>query len=144
MAGFNIDLSEFKPILKKFATLPQDLREEIDGELQDAARTFAGLAKASAPGDTGRLRGSINFAPAGPLAYEVFAQTNYAAYQEWGTIQHVSVPPDLVSIALKYKGRGIKKTGGVRPRHYFYSQRALVIPALIKNLTRVIDETLDK
>lgn len=140
-----IDLSQFEPVLRKFSTLAVELQEEIDGEIQEAARAFAGLAKNAAPGDTGRLKGSINFAPTGaPLSYEVFAQTNYAAYQEWGTIQYVSVPPDLVDVAIKYKGRGIKKTGGVIPKHYFYSQRALVIPALLDNLNKVIGDTLNK
>lgn len=140
-----IDLSQFEPILKKFSTLSQELQEEIDGEIQDAARVFAGLAKNKAPGDKGRLRGSINFEPTGaPLSYEVFAQTNYAAYQEWGTIKKVSVPPDLVNIAIKYKGRGIRKTGGIFPKDYFFSNRALVLPKLIQNLKLVTSRVLEK
>jgi hypothetical protein len=143
--GVTIDLSQFQPILKKFSTLSQELQAEIDGEIHEAARSFAGLAKAAAPADTGRLRGSINFAPAGtPLSYEVFAQTTYAAYQEFGTIQKVSVPPDLVEVAAKYKGRGIRKKGGVRARAYFFSQRAKVIPELMNNLNNVIEQTLGK
>ncbi len=139
----NIDLTQFLPVLKKFETLPQRLKEEIDGELADAARVFVQLAKNRAPGDTGRLRNSISFAPTGrPMSYEVFAQTNYAAYQEWGTIEHVSVPPDLVDVARKYKGRGIRKHGGVKPKNYFYSQRAVVIPSLLTRLNNVIEDSL--
>lgn len=143
--GITIDLSQFEPVLKKFATLSQDLQDEIDAEIRDASETFAGLAKNAAPGRTGRLRGSIRSAPTGaPLSYEVFAQTTYAAYQEWGTIEHVNVPPDLVDVAIKYKGRGIRKTGGVTPKHYFFSQRALVIPKLTERLNAVINDTLEK
>lgn len=141
-----IDLSQFEPVLKKFATLSQDLQDEIDAEIRDASETFAGLAKNKAPGRTGRLRGSIRSVPAGtPLSYEVFAQTTYAAYQEWGTIDKVSVPPDLVNIAKKYEVKNKKRlTGGVPARHYFFSQQALVIPKLKERLNVVINETLNK
>lgn len=148
-----IDLSQFQPLLKKFSTLSQELIDELDGELADAARVFAGLAKNKLARNlsgnnnrkTGRLLNSINFAPTGrPLSYEVFAQTNYAAYNEWGTINHVSVPPELADIAIKYKGRGIKKTGGMRPKDFFYSQRAIVIPSLLKRLDTVIQQNLSK
>jgi len=152
--GITIDLSQFDAVLKKFETLPIELQEEIDGELETAARDFAAGAKRSLADSlslnnnrkTGRLMGSINFAPYSniPHSWEAFAQTTYAAYNEWGTITYVSVPPDLVDIAIKYKGQGLRTTGGMKPKHYFYSQRALIVPKLMENLNRAIESTLNK
>lgn len=151
--GITIDISEFNVLLKKFKELPERILDEVDAEIHESVRIYAGLAKnklasqlsANNNKKTSRLLGSINFVPTGQrLGYEVFAQTTYAAYQEWGTINYVSVPPDLVEIAAKYKGRGIRKTGGVKPKHYFFSQRALVIPELMKNINNVLSQELNK
>jgi hypothetical protein len=152
--GIKIDLSGFDSILRKFETLPIELQEEIDGELETAAKDFAAGAKRTLADKlslnnnrkTGRLMGSINFAPFPniPHSWEAFAQTTYAAYNEWGTINYVSVPPDLAEIAIRYKGHGIRKTGGMKAKHYFYSQRALVVPKLMENLNRAIESTLNK
>lgn len=148
-----IDLRELQPLLKNLSTLSADLLAEYDAEIEESARVYVGLAKNKLASQlssnnnrkTGRLLNSINYAPAGkPLSYEVFVQTNYAAYNEWGTITYVNVPPDLVDIAIKYKGRGIKKTGGMRAKNFFYSQRALVIPDLINNLNAATERRLNK
>lgn len=141
---FNIDLSEFQPLLKKLDELPEELLDEVDGEIEEAANMFVQLAKNSIVlNDHGRLRNSVVAKRAGaPLAWEVAAKTNYAAYHEWGTIERVSVPPDLVDIAIKYKGRGIRKRGGIRPQNYFFSQRAIVIPALVKRVEEAIKRVL--
>lgn len=154
MAGITIDLSQFEPVLKKFATLSQELQEEIDGEIEASAKKFVELSKKSLASSlsannnkkTGRLYNSINTLPINgvKMSHEIFVLTNYAAYNEWGTINYVSVPADLVDIAIKYKGRGIRKTGGMKPKNYFYSQRAIVIPELINNLNTVIESTLGK
>jgi hypothetical protein len=146
MAGLiTIDFSELSGVLKSISELPNDLAIEVDAELEEGARQFTGLVKLKAPGDTGRLRGSANYAPTGrKMSYESFVQTNYAAYQEWGTIQYVSVPPELRDIAIKYKGKGIKKTGGVKPKHYFFSNMALVIPSVIQNINNVVEQRLSK
>lgn len=139
-----VKLSGYNELLRKFETFPDELMEEVDAEIEEGARDFVRRAKIAAPGDTGRLRGSINYKPLGFAVYETFAQTSYAAYQEWGTIEFVSVPPDLVDIAIKYKGRGIRKTGGVTPKHYFYSQQAIVVPRMVENIGRITEELLNK
>lgn len=144
MDNFNITFHGFKELLDKFNEFPDELMEEADAEIEEGARDFVRLAKIAAPGDTGRLRGSINYKPLGFAAYAAFAQTSYAAYQEWGTIEFVSVPADLVDIAIKYKGMGIRKTGGVTPKHYFYSQEAIVVPKMLERIDNVLEDLLNK
>lgn len=145
MDNFHVKLSGFNELLTKFQEFPDDLMEEVDGEIEEGAREFARLAKIAAPGGpTGRLKGSANYKRLGFAVHEAFVQTTYAAYQEWGTIEFVSVPADLVDIAIKYKGRGIRKSGGVRPSHYFYSQRAIVIPKMMQRIDNVLEDLLNK
>lgn len=149
-----IDIGGFSSLIKNISTLAADLRDEIDAELEEATRSFARLAKNSLANSlsannnrkTGRLLGSIGFGRVfnASLAHEVFALTDYAAYNEWGTIEYVSVPPDLVDIAIKYKGRGIRKSGGIKPKHYFFPQRDIVIPELMNNLNNVIEDRLSR
>lgn len=149
-----IDITGFSDVLKNISTLAQDLREEIDAELEEATRNFALLAKRSLASSlsannnrkTGRLLGSIGFGRVfnASLSHEVFAITDYAAYNEWGTIEHRDVPPDLVDIAIKYKGRGIKKRGGMSAKHFFFPQRDIVIPELMANLNNIIEDRLSR
>jgi hypothetical protein len=149
-----IDIGGFSEVLKNISTLAADLRDEIDAEIEEATRRFSLLAKQSLAGSlsannnkkTGRLLGSIGFGRLlnASLSHEVFAISNYAAYNEWGTIENVSVPPDLTDIAIKYKGRGIKKHGGMKAKHFFFPQRAIVIPELMNNLNNVIEARLSR
>jgi hypothetical protein len=156
-----IDVSSFDPFMRKLSTMSADIQAEVDGELEAAAQKFARLAKNSLADQlgisaakslkgkkgspTGRLMNATNYAKMSkPHSYKIFSNTNYAAYNEWGTITKVNVPGDLVELAILYKGRGIRKTGGMKAKHYFFSQRALVIPELIKNVKRVVNSKLSK
>lgn len=145
MDNFHVTLSGFNELLTKFQEFPDELMEEVDGEIEAGAKEFAQLAKIAAPGGkTGELKRMTNYKPLGFAIYEMFSQTTYAAYQEWGTITYVSVPADLVDMAIKYKGRGILKTGGIRPKHYFFSQRAIVIPKMMQRIDNVLEDLLNK
>lgn len=106
MAGIIIDTNPIKHLIAKISKLPDDLKEEIDAELEEGARHFARLAKEDAPGDVGRLRGAINWAKRGPLSYEVFAGTNYAAYMEFGTKKRFKAIAGVDASIYQGKGTG--------------------------------------
>lgn len=73
---------------------------------------------------TGKLIGGIttDISPIGkfPIVGQLSSSKLYSPYVEWGTIKKVSVPSDLQSYALQFKGRGIKKSGGMSPRPFFF------------------------
>jgi hypothetical protein len=56
---------------------------------------------------------------------------------EWGTITKVSVPQELQAYAIQFKGKGIRKTGGMIPRPFFFQHRGPVMAELQKNLKQV-------
>jgi hypothetical protein len=56
---------------------------------------------------------------------------------EWGTITRVSVPDDLQAEALLYKGKGLRKTGGVYPHPFFFKQRPLAKKAIEDRITAI-------
>lgn len=123
---------------------PKEVVNQVDAEIQASAKEYALLAKQSASaqfGDKGILAGSIQpeFKP-GTLSAGVNANANYSAYLEFGTIQHVNVPPDLKDYAIQFKGQGIRKTGGIIARPYFFPQQPIVQTNLIKRIKAIVED----
>jgi phage gpG-like protein len=121
-----VELNGYKELSRKLGKLAGEFEREVDAEVEDVAKLFVSDAVHSAVEqgifDTGRLVGAIRHEKVAPMAYNVIASVHYAAYHEWGTITQVSVPAGLESYAVMFKGRGIKKTGGIYPRPFFFVQ----------------------
>lgn len=96
------------------------------------------LSIKSAPVNHGRLRSGISatISPinATPIVGEVYSPALYSPYMEWGTITKVNVPSSLQSYALQFKGRGIRKRGGVNPRPFFFIHKDGIEAELKKRL----------
>ena len=77
--------------------------------------------------DLGQLRQSIGSTKAsvGNNRSFIFANAPYAAYVEFGTGGLVSVPKGFEQIAIKFKGKGVKKIN-LRPRPYLIPSQALL------------------
>jgi phage gpG-like protein len=121
-----VELNGYKELSRKLGRLAGEFEREVDAEVEDVAKHFVSDAVHSAVEqgifDTGRLVGAIRQEKVAPMAYNVITAVHYAAYHEWGTITHVRVPAGLESYAAMFKGRGIKKTGGIYPRPFFFIQ----------------------
>jgi hypothetical protein len=89
--------------------------------------------------DLGQLRQSIGKtnASVGNNRSFIFASAPYAAYVEFGTGGAVSVPKGFEEIAIKFKGRGIKKIN-LRPRPFLIPSYLIGLksygPKLVKTL----------
>lgn len=109
--------------LKKLDALGKNLDNEVENIVEDNAREMERKAWRFAPIDTGKLRQSIRAYKVGDLTWRVGANTTglapYAPYIEFGTGGLVSVPAELRDVAIKFKGRGVKKIN-LRPRPYLY------------------------
>lgn len=123
---------------------PKRVVTEVDAEVKAAGKEFAKLANQSAAaqfGDKGILLGGIQ-----PIKNPPFLQSGaesnarYSAYLEFGTIQHVNVPPDLKDYAIQFKGQGIRKTGGIIARPYFFPQQPIVQTNLIKRIKAIVED----
>lgn len=122
----SVELNGFKELSRKLGRLAGEFEAEVDAEVEDVAKLFVSEAVHSATSqgifDHGFLVGQIRYEKVAPLAYTVISGARYSAYHEWGTITHVRVPAELQSYAAMFKGRGIKKTGGIYPRPFFFIQ----------------------
>ena len=121
-----IELSGYKELSRKLGKLADEFEAEVDGEVEDVAKLFVSDAVHSAQSqgiyDEGYLVGQIRHERLAPMSFNIISGAAYSAYHEWGTITHVRVPAELQSYAAMFKGRGIKKTGGIYPRPFFFIQ----------------------
>jgi HK97 gp10 family phage protein len=82
------DVSQIRELAIELKSSSAEVPAKAQAALRKVALDIEATAKASAPVDTGTLRGSIstNFSGgAGSIAAEVSATTNYASYVEYGT-----------------------------------------------------------
>jgi HK97 gp10 family phage protein len=124
---FTVEVKGLRELQAKFQKLPQTLKAQANGMIQDAAEQFVGRAKSDAPIDVGFLSKTITYfpKPVTNLSVEVVASSEYAPYMEWGTITKVNVPNvpiGLPAYAITFKGKGIRKTGGIIPHPFFFKQ----------------------
>lgn len=121
-----IELNGYKELSRKLGRLADEFEAEVDAEVEDVAKMFVSDAELTAQAqgifDQGRLIADIRHTRLGPMAFNIVSGVHYSAYHEWGTITHVRVPAELASYAAMFKGRGIKKTGGIYPRPFFFIQ----------------------
>jgi len=100
-----ITLSGFKELEAKLRTMPKELMEEVDVEVQDSAQLWEDRAKNDAPTDQGLLKGEIKTRKI-PGGWEVVSMAEYSPYLEWGTRRRVRVPADLQAFAAQFRGTG--------------------------------------
>jgi HK97 gp10 family phage protein len=128
------------------------LLKQIDGFGVDAERLAVAITNSTAESivsdakqrvvvDLGQLRQSIGNtnASVGNNRSLVFANAPYAAYVEFGTGGEVSIPKGFNEIAIKFKGKGVKKIN-LRPRPFlipaYLIGAAAYAPKLVKALER--------
>ena len=125
----------------KLNGLSAEVLEEVDIEVQDAAKLWEQLAKELAPVDTGFLRGNILGAPAGFLNAEVVSPVFYSPYQEWGTGDSKNIPDDLIAYAAQFR-RGSKKRKGIPPANgdgFFFKHKPEVQEVLFGNINKILN-----
>jgi hypothetical protein len=143
--GVYVQVKGMKDLRKAFKDkIPQNLVDEIDAELSAVSANVVDRAVQAAPVDTGSLKNQITFSKIGEMQYEIVSGAPYSAYVEFGTITKVSVPPDLQSYAAQFKGKGIKKSGGMRARPFFFPQRLWAQSELNKNLKNIVKHAIKK
>ncbi len=132
-----------KALLKRLEKIDKELVNDVDKIVQANGSEMAQTARRLAPVDTGKLRQSIRKESTtnkeeGP-SVSVTAGVKYAPFIEFGTGGLVQVPKELQEIAIRFKGRGVKRID-LRPQPFMW-------PALIlqrRQLTADIDKYLKK
>lgn len=140
--GVFVSLNGFEDLRKRIGNAVNQYIPELDVEMQEISNQFMNRAAQAAPVDTGFLKNHITVSRLGQLSYEVVSSARYSAYNEFGTITHVKVPSGLEAYAMQFKGRGIKKTGGMYPRPFFFPQVPIAKEELLKQSLFVLKELI--
>lgn len=94
-------------LLKQIDELGAEANKMAVAVVQSTADGVVTQAKRNAPANLGKLRQSIGKTEEkGGFQAKIFAGEKYAPYIEFGTGTYVSVPPELQSLALQFKGKG--------------------------------------
>jgi hypothetical protein len=138
--GVTIEVQGLRGLQKKLGRLPQNLIHEVDAEMADVTNNYLNRAEAAAPiGPTGFLHGRLSAPKLAVMKYEIVSPMNYSAYVEFGTITRVKVPAELTAYAAQFKGRGLRKTGGMPARPFFFPQLPIARAELNKNLKNLME-----
>jgi hypothetical protein len=139
-----VNLIGFKEFSDRLKNADAKLTREVGAEVMFAGEEFARLAKKDARNagvfDNGQLVGGITAERIDTLTCQVVSAAKHSPYHEWGTITKVKVPAELSSYAIQFKGRGIRKTGGIIPRPFFFKQRQKVKNKFEKNIDRILSD----
>ena len=140
MATLKVSLTGFEQLKSRLAKASVEIKKEVNAELEVGAEMMRAGAINDAPfGKGGFLRGGI-VKEGFPNGWGVFSNAFYSPYIEWGTITRVVVPAYLQDFAIQFKGRGIRKNGGIFPQPYFFKQLDRFIPEIIKNVENVLKD----
>jgi len=122
-------------VISKIRQYGKEAERDIEGVTELVARNIEKEAKVLVPTDLGKLGQSIQANKQSQLSWTIEAGGTiapYAPFVEFGTGGLVVVPQELKEIAIKFKGRGVKKIN-LRARPYLY-------PALLKGRVEYLDK----
>lgn len=89
--------------------------------------------------DTGTLKRGNKFDITDRKYKEIFNNTNYAAYVEFGTGNMVEVPNELKQYAMQFKGKGIKRRNYPASPFFFapfFKRRQKILRDIVKVLQK--------
>lgn len=134
-----VDIIGFDEFEKRVKAASKKVANEIAHEVTVAGDLFVRNAKRDAPADLGQLRGGISNQKIADMTTEVSSVAKHSPYIEWGTITRVSVPGELMEYAAQFKGRGIRKNGGIFPRPFFFKQIPIIREKFRQNIKNILD-----
>lgn len=125
---------------KKLKELPENIKQEVIADIQDAADAVVMKAVQRVPVDLGVLKQSIGNEPkAGGLNYIVFVSAEYAPYVEFGTGAATEIPAELSEYGKQFKGSGIKNINlPARPFFFpgYFEERDKLLETLKKSIAK--------
>jgi hypothetical protein len=132
-------------LLKQINDFGNDANRLAVAVTNSTAEGIVSDAKQKVVVDLGQLRQSIGKtnASVGNNRSFIFASAPYAAYVEFGTGGAVSVPKGFEKIAIKFKGKGVKKIN-LRPRPYLIPSYLIGVAGYGKKLVSVLEREAKK
>ena len=104
MIQAKVNTKELQDLLKKLSTVSEGVKRKGEVQIEASARRIEKKAKNRAPsGADGILKASINVRGS-KLEREVYSDTKYAPYVEFGTKSKTEIPSELKRYASQFKG----------------------------------------
>ena len=137
MSKVNFELKGADKLINKLKKYGAKAEIEVDAITQAAVLDMVADAKRLAPKDTGKLAQNIFSGKIGDLAYRFYATMKYAPYMEFGTGGLVSVPDELRTLAIQFKGAGVKKIN-LMPQPFMYPSYIINKQYYIEDLEKML------
>ncbi len=136
--SFSLKLEGFQETLNKLEKLDNEVAQQVDDEIGASIVDMHNQMTRIVPVDNGFLKNSIKYERKGKLNWVIGAYMPYAAYLNWGTITRVKVTQFWANYAAMFKGKGIRKTGGIYPTFFFTGVIDREVPKMIKRLKEIV------
>ena len=131
----------FDKLFKDLDKYAKEVVIELDAEMFAGLRDMETEAKIKAPPGTSRLKTAIYAKKHEPLVYDLRAETDYAAYVEFGTGPDAetyvpSLDPEWQEYAATFK----KATPGhTKQQPFFYPSINKIFPIMIERMKKVLE-----
>lgn len=140
--GFTINIKGLKETISKLDKEGEDIKKQIDFAIGINTEAMASEAKNRVVVDNSRLKNSISASKMKPYLYEVVAQTNYAAYVEFGTGNlFVQLPEQYWNdLAAQFKATPRKRLVNLPPRPYLRPSVNRITPIMLSDIEQIVDK----
>lgn len=103
MAGYAVKTNGFDELVATLKDAPARLVKEVEGVFEKTAKTYVRNARRDAPKGVGFLAGQINYEHMAPLKFNIYSQSAYAGFPEFGTGKKVQILPGFEAQAAEVK-----------------------------------------
>lgn len=138
--AFRIQTEGFKSLEKRLEKMSKDAIDEVSKVLDEHIQVInAEQISNTVAVDTGTLKRSNKFDISDKKYKEIFNNTNYAAYVEFGTGNGKNIPPELLKYAEQFKGtKGRIRNYPASPFFFapFFKRRQKILKDIVKVLQK--------
>ena len=141
MKEFGIPPAELKKFEREMKKFTDKKAAKLKKVVELATRNMVASAQRKVPVKHGRLRSSLHpVMSVNKLSGRAVTNVEYAPYVEFGTIELVEVPNELTEYAMQFKGKGIRKKGGMKARPYLYPALVAERPKFIAAIKTIMNQ----
>jgi HK97 gp10 family phage protein len=141
VAKNKVDMSAFNKSMNSIEKAFIERLDKIENAFKDTMVKMEQEATAAAPVDTGDLKSSIKWKEVGKLSYELRADTDYAAFVEFGTGKQTVIKNyDQFWESIGEKFWTKRPNEGVRATPFFYPTVNKNIPKLKNKIKSILSK----
>lgn len=137
--SFSLKLEGVDEAINKLRKLDNEIAQDVDKEIGMSVVDMHNSMTRIVPVDNGFLKNSIKYERKGLMHWVIGAYMPYAAYLNWGTINRVRVTAFWSNYAALFKGKGIRKSGGIYPTFFFTGVVDREKPKMIDRIKKIVE-----